>query len=40
VADLVVLARSMAADNAAALAACVHITPAPAEAGREAIAGT
>lgn len=35
VADLVVLARSMAADNAAALAACVHIAPAPApEAGR------
>jgi DNA-binding transcriptional ArsR family regulator len=33
VADLVVLARSMAADNAAALAACVHIAPAP---GREA----
>jgi DNA-binding transcriptional ArsR family regulator len=29
VADLVVLARSMAADNAAALAACVHIAPAP-----------
>jgi ArsR family transcriptional regulator, cadmium/lead-responsive transcriptional repressor len=29
VADLVVLARSMAADNAAALAACVHIVPAP-----------
>jgi ArsR family transcriptional regulator, cadmium/lead-responsive transcriptional repressor len=28
VADLVVLARSMAADNAAALAACVHIAPA------------
>ena len=26
VADLVVLARSMAADNAAALAACVHIS--------------
>jgi hypothetical protein len=34
VADLVVLARSMAADNAAALAACVHIALAPAgEAG-------
>ena len=29
VADLVVLARSMAADNAAALAACVHIPPVP-----------
>jgi DNA-binding transcriptional ArsR family regulator len=29
VADLVVLARSMAADNAAALAACAHIAPAP-----------
>ena len=29
VADLVVLARSMAADNAAALAACAHIDPAP-----------
>jgi DNA-binding transcriptional ArsR family regulator len=29
VADLVVLARSMAAGNAAALAACVHIAPAP-----------
>jgi DNA-binding transcriptional ArsR family regulator len=29
VADLVVLARSMAADNAAALAACVAIAPAP-----------
>jgi len=29
VADLVVLARSMAADNAAALAACVHIALAP-----------
>ena len=28
-ADLVMLARSMAADNAAALAACVHIAPAP-----------
>jgi ArsR family transcriptional regulator, cadmium/lead-responsive transcriptional repressor len=40
VADLVGLARSMAADNAAALAACVHTTPGPAEAGREAIAGT
>ena len=35
VADLVVLARSMAADNAAALAACVHIAPAPTGAGRE-----
>lgn len=32
-ADLVMLARSMASDNAAALAACVHIAPAP---GREA----
>jgi len=30
VADLVVLARSVAAGNAAALAACVHISPAPA----------
>jgi len=30
VADLVVLARSMAAANAAALAACVYIDPAPA----------
>ncbi len=29
VADLVVLARSMAADNEAALAACVHIASAP-----------
>jgi DNA-binding transcriptional ArsR family regulator len=29
VADLVALARSMAADNAAALAACVYIAPAP-----------
>ncbi|MGH3292068.1 MAG: ArsR/SmtB family transcription factor [Trebonia sp.] len=29
VADLVMLARSMAADNEAALAACVHIAPAP-----------
>ena len=29
VAELVALARSMAADNAAALAACVHIAPAP-----------
>jgi len=29
VADLVMLARSMAADNAAALAACMHIAPAP-----------
>jgi ArsR family transcriptional regulator, cadmium/lead-responsive transcriptional repressor len=28
VADLVVLARAMAADNAAALAACAHIGPA------------
>jgi DNA-binding transcriptional ArsR family regulator len=37
VADLVVLARSMAADNAAALAACVHIEPAP--GGRETAAG-
>jgi DNA-binding transcriptional ArsR family regulator len=33
VADLVVLARSMAADNAAALAACVHIGPDPVAAG-------
>ena len=30
VTDLVVLARSMAADNAAALAACVHVPPIPA----------
>lgn len=29
VADLVLLARSLAADNAAALADCVRITPAP-----------
>lgn len=29
VADLVMLARSLAADNAAALAACVRIAPAP-----------
>jgi DNA-binding transcriptional ArsR family regulator len=29
VADLVMLARSMAADNAAALAACVRVAPAP-----------
>jgi DNA-binding transcriptional ArsR family regulator len=29
VADLVLLARSLAADNAAALAACVRIAPAP-----------
>jgi DNA-binding transcriptional ArsR family regulator len=29
VADLVMLARSLAADNAAALAACVRIPPAP-----------
>jgi DNA-binding transcriptional ArsR family regulator len=40
VADLVVLARSMAADNAAALAACVHIAPAPADGAPEAAAGT
>jgi DNA-binding transcriptional ArsR family regulator len=33
VADLVVLARSMAADNAAALAACVHIGQDPVAAG-------
>lgn len=33
VADLVVLARSMAADNAAALAACVYISPDPVAAG-------
>ena len=33
VADLVVLARSMAADNAAALAACVYIGPDPVAAG-------
>ncbi len=31
VADLVMLARSLAADNAAALAACVRIAPTPAE---------
>jgi len=36
VADLVVLARSMAADNAAALAACVHVGPAPPAAGLQA----
>jgi DNA-binding transcriptional ArsR family regulator len=38
VADLVVLARSMAADNAAALAACMYVGPPPAThagAGRE-----
>jgi hypothetical protein len=35
VADLVVLARSMAADNAAALAACMYISPAPAGSGAE-----
>ncbi|ROO52010.1 DNA-binding transcriptional ArsR family regulator [Micromonospora sp. Llam0] len=29
VADLIVLARSLAADNATALAACVRIAPAP-----------
>lgn len=29
VAELVLLARSLAADNAAALAACMRITPAP-----------
>lgn len=40
VADLVVLARSMAADNVAALAACVYIAPARAEAGQDAAAGT
>jgi hypothetical protein len=33
VADLVMLARSMASDNAAALADCMHIAPDP---GREA----
>lgn len=32
VADLVMLARSLAADNAAALAACVRIPPPPAAA--------
>lgn len=31
VADLVMLARSLAADNAAALAACLRIAPAPAQ---------
>lgn len=31
VADLVMLARSLAADNAAALVACVRIAPTPAE---------
>ncbi|PZS27168.1 MAG: ArsR family transcriptional regulator [Pseudonocardiales bacterium] len=31
VADLVMLARSLAADNAAALAACVRIAPTPAQ---------
>jgi ArsR family transcriptional regulator, cadmium/lead-responsive transcriptional repressor len=40
VADLVVLARSMAADNAAALAACVHIAPAPSGAARETVTAT
>ena len=40
VADLVMLARSMAADNAAALAACVYIAPVPARTGQEAAAGT
>ena len=42
VADLVVLARSMAADNAAALAACVYIEPPPAgqaASGPETAAG-
>ncbi len=38
VADLVMLARSMAASNAAALAACVHIGLAAAVAGQEAAA--
>jgi DNA-binding transcriptional ArsR family regulator len=38
VADLVMLARSMAADNAAALAACVAI--APSSPGQEATAGS
>jgi DNA-binding transcriptional ArsR family regulator len=38
VADLVMLARSMAADNAAALAACVAI--APPSPGQEATAGS
>jgi DNA-binding transcriptional ArsR family regulator len=37
VADLVVLARSMAADNAAALAACVSVTPP--SPGQETTAG-
>jgi DNA-binding transcriptional ArsR family regulator len=40
VVDLVVLARSMAADNAATLAACMHIAPAPPGADREATAKT
>jgi DNA-binding transcriptional ArsR family regulator len=40
VADLVVTARSMAAGNAAALAACVHVAPASAGAGREATSVT
>jgi DNA-binding transcriptional ArsR family regulator len=38
VADLVVLARSMAADNAATLATCVHIAPPPPE--QETAAGS
>jgi DNA-binding transcriptional ArsR family regulator len=38
VADLVMLARSMAASNAAALAACVHIGPVAATAGQETAA--
>lgn len=40
VADLVLLARSMAADDAAALAACVQIAPALAGTHRETAAGT
>lgn len=36
VADLVMLARSLAADNASALADCVRITPAPANDEAEA----
>lgn len=36
VAELVLLARSLAADNAAALAACMRIAPGPAEADQAA----
>ncbi|WP_334553674.1 ArsR/SmtB family transcription factor [Micromonospora sp. CPCC 205714] len=34
VADLILQARSLAADNAAALAACIRITPSPEEGTR------